>query len=225
MSRSAKLFSLDVGVIDALAARSKETGEPMSRIVEAGIRMALALPAITPAEASEEAELSATRSERVVLEVLKSLGPGPHWTTEWCKRGLTVGVVERSLHALVRRGDAFLWGAAKQLSDGSGYILAWDAQAPLERVREIVDLWKSKGGTQALPATGSADSWSGFKLINYVRQLVACVDDLEPIRTLVSEAVGLPPESLDFMNTRELIAERDALERTRLPNGLLPKPG
>jgi len=217
MPRSIKTYSLDVDVTNALEKRCKETGEKMSRVVEQGLRLALALP---PAPKEEgESELGDTRSMQAVRETLKRFGPGP-WKTYEINAAINgersaVGVTLKALHALARRDEVHLWGASERWSDGDGYTVSWDLQTPLERVGELIDAWKARGGAPFV----AGGKFTGLKLIQHVRKLVECVDDNGPVIALMGEATGFDAEALNFVNVRQMTAQREADYAAKYPNG------
>jgi hypothetical protein len=200
MPRTPKLFSLDVSVVDALAERSKATGEAMSRIVEQGLRLALALPPPSQEDVDERTR-GPTRSEVAALEVLKSLGPGPHLTFEIGNPAeLSPGVAAKALRALERRGECFCWGAGLELSDGT-FSLAWGLMHPMDFVRKVMSSWK-----------GVIDQ-TLFQRLALVRKVSLAIDDVEPVRAFMIEQTKFPVSELEIENTRERVARLNAAER------------
>lgn len=120
--RIAKIFTLPLTLTEALETRAAESGEKMSRMVERGIRLVLALP---PVEDDEERDgLGPTRSERVMLDVLRKAGPGWHHTPDLARAsGLTIAGVEKALKALERSGEAFCWGPGRHQFRETGKVL------------------------------------------------------------------------------------------------------
>jgi len=227
MPRTNKTFSVDVEVIAALEKRSKDTGEKMSRLVEQGLRLALAMP---PQEPEGESDLAHTRTERAVLEVLRKLGPGPHLTWQIANQlggdRCEVGVYEKALHALALRGEAHRWGAGARWSDGNGWTLAWDLQSPLERIGELITKWKAHGGRPWLsPEDPGARPGLTSDVLEVVERLVLSIDDIEPVRALVEREMG-PKSFMRLDNTtrttrpmenlRQQEARKDAAYKLRV---------
>lgn len=213
--RTPKLFTLPTDLIAALAVRAKETGEPMSRIVEQGLRHVLSLPAAAP-EADEDddraAVLAPTRSERAVAQVLAAAGPGWHSTHDLMKpAGLSKGVTEKALCALALRGEVFRWGEAVECYDGQ-MISGWGTRPALEVVGKLCDATARKLATMQ-PCQASDDAI--MQLVALVRKLAHSIDEIDQVRALVSAAVGLPPEALEISNLRERVDTANARERAR----------
>jgi len=205
-NRITKTYTLSIDVVNALEERGRVTGEKFSRLVEQGIRLMLALPA---EEADEERTLGPTRSEVAALRVLKSLGPGQHLTYEIGNpAALTPGVAEKALRGLEARGECFCWGAAHELSDGSGFILGWSTMAPLDAVRRVMNGWRK--GAEGAP------EWAKLDL---VRKLALSIDDIGAVRALVSEVTGLAHEDLAIENIRERTARLNAEYAAKYPDG------
>jgi len=83
----------------------------MSRIVEKGIRLALAMPLPATETHDQGASHADTRTMESVAQVLREMGPGWHWEGEIAEReGSTQHVVRKALLALARQGKAHEWG-------------------------------------------------------------------------------------------------------------------
>ena len=110
MTRSQALFTLDNELKALLKAHAAKTGEPMSRIVENGIRLALAMPLPASETHDQAQERGDTRTMETVAQVLASAGFGWHFEGEIAeKEGSTQHVTRKALLALARQGRAFEW--------------------------------------------------------------------------------------------------------------------
>jgi hypothetical protein len=211
MSRVITSFTLSPDVLAALDQRSKETGEKKSRIVEQGIRLALALP--LPEKDEERGPAHApTRTEIAVKTQLQKLAAhGFCLPWEICVAiGGTSGPVNKALRALEMRGEAFCWGAGRELGDGT-FEMAWGVKSPQETVRQLIETYKARGGTPYVPMKTPAD-WPGLKLANLVEKLARVCDDVEQINRMISEALDL---DLNYQNTRQIVAALNERERQR----------
>lgn len=233
MARTPKLFSLDVAVVDALSARSKATGEAMSRIVEQGIRLALALPEPAPVEGDGGA--ADTRSMLDVLSVLKGMGPGPHLGHEVARRAqMTLVPTEKALGALARKGECHLWGHGGIALDDRGQRVrvmnsgfgpegwmvnavaqAWGIETPAERVGDLVAAWKAKGG-KPLSFEDPPQEWVG-RVANIISEIALSVDELEPVIAAVAPMGSREAWALENATTRE--ARLNAEYAAKHPNG------
>lgn len=186
MYRIARMFSLSTDVVQALELKAKERGEPMSRLVELGIRHVLAMP---PPESPAPRGLAPTRAEEAVAWALRQAGPGWHAGAHLAQRsGLTLRVAERALRGLERRGEAVCWGLAPLGHDGltkAGH--AWGTRQPLEVVAAVIARWDGR-----IETVGTMTDLVG-KLAKGI------APELHPeIRRRLSDAVGIEPEAFEL---------------------------
>lgn len=200
--RVSKLYSLALDVVNDLEARSKATGEPMSRIVEQGLRNVLGTPA--PDKDEDERFRGPTRSELAILSVLREAGPYWHLTFPLAqKAGLSSAVAEKALRALAREGKVYRWGEGVEFSDGT-LGSAWGMTEPIATVREVIAQWEAKGDGDAV------------KLVQFIYKLAIAIEDVSAVRALIRPITGFTDDQLGILNKRETIALRNAEERRRV---------
>lgn len=219
MPRANKTYSLDVDVIAALEKRAQEEGEPLSRLVERGIRKVLELPPEVREEGEEE--ISSTKNELVLRQMLKgSPVPGPYATSYLSNQaGITPGPCVRALKALERAGEVFCWGACHEIY-GGGWDMAWSTMKPMDAIRRVLASWEPDtlpGAFHFLMLAPEEKRTPNYARLMLVRNLATCIDEIDQVRALLQEVTGFTDAQialLDVRNEREVIAEKWEIERS-----------
>jgi hypothetical protein len=218
VSRRVKTFTLSDDVLAPLEKRSKGTDVPMSRIVEQGIRMVLALPP-EPKEEREDAPHD-TGTKRDVKRLLdlgerklrdhltavnsnRSHIPGwnSHFGTDIARAiGCSTNVAEKALKSLELDGVVYRWGDAAANSEGRPMGSVWGLRPALDVVRELL---------------------SGKDGLGFVRSVAQGLNapTLIEARALARAAYGMTDAELEMMSYAEEAAfelaksERERVER------------
>lgn len=137
--RVTRVFTLNAAIAEQLRLRAEQTGEPMSRIVDAALRSHLG---VARSEAEHEApEPPRTRTESAILYELSQAGPGWHSGVNLAlAAGCSFAIAERALKDLARRGKVFRWGDNREFSDGRPGGGTWGLKEPLSVVRALLRL-------------------------------------------------------------------------------------
>ena len=170
MTRSQALFTLDNDLKALLKAHAAKTGEPMSRVVENGIRLALAMPLAATETHDQAQERGDTRTMESVALVLKEAGFGWHFEGAIAEReGSTQHVTRKALLALARQGRAFEWAKVQCVysdvarscavhvhgnPDATYGGATWSSESPATVLNRGVDVWWStlQSGLDDFPA-------------------------------------------------------------------------
>lgn len=197
--RVIRTFTLNADVSTQLEARAQQTGEKMSRIVDAALRAYLALP---PGEGEGQADPPRTRTESAMLHELSQAGPGWHSGVELAIRaGCSHAIGERALRDLERRGKVFRWGDFQEFSDGRPGGGTWGLQEPISVVRALLRRDPSP------PA-----------VLELVGKLTLGISDASRVRAVVREEwPDLDDRSIEsFRSFTEIEREKWARERARV---------
>lgn len=187
MPRVNKTFSIDLANYELLEKRAKETGTKLSRLVDDGIAMVLGKP-LEPALKDADDEFPETRSEKIMLQVLKGRDPGWHHTCDLAKdAGLTTHIARKALKALARAGKVHQWGEGRQNYDGT-WQGAWGMRPALDVCKTVI---------AKMPPNPAVDApeWE---------QLEKCHELLKKLALGMSEA--------DVLTLRQLVLEHRSVD-------------
>lgn len=198
------IFSLDEDLHAALKVASAQRREPMSALVEQGIRHVLALP--QPEKSEEGSAFELTRTEDAMLYELGKAGPGWHKGYELARKvGCSFRVGEKALLSLARRSKVYRWGDAGEFSDGSQAGGTWGLEDPRVVVRKLV----AKLGPTFTP------QWPHLmELIDKLAKGIS-TETLNELRPEIWKATRNTAESWPLLNITEELAAAYAKERER----------
>lgn len=213
-----KMFSLDVELVEKLNNYAKEHGEKLSHIVDRALRAAMSMPPPTGPAAKEGMEaIPMTRSEALMLEVLKRRGSGWHTGVDLSlDAGVSFHVGEKSLKALALRGQVWRWGSNLPFWDGRDGGGCWGATEPTSTVLTLI---------AQLPPPRKPDPTDEFgRIFLLVTKYCQGIDDLTAIRA-AWEAADCNVD--DLINHVEYTAaararEAERVKREPYPEGVKP---
>lgn len=201
------IFSLDESLHQALKVAAASRREPMSALVEQGIRHVLSLP--EPEKSEEGSAFELTRTEDAMLYELGKAGPGWHKGYELARKvGCSFRVGEKALLSLARRGKVFRWGDAGEFSDGSQAGGTWGLEEPRAVIRKLI----AKLGPKYQPHWGP--------LMEVIDKLTkgCSTEILNELRPEIWRATRTDAESWPITNITEALALAYARERERAAN-------
>lgn len=198
------IFSLDESLHQALKVAAASRREPMSALVEQGIRHVLALP--EPEKSDGGSAFEMTRTEDAMLYELGKAGPGWHKGYELARKvGCSFRVGEKALLGLARRGKVHRWGDAGEFSDGSQAGGTWGLEEPRTVIRRLV----GKLGSAWHPR------WPHImELIDKLAKGIS-TEALQELRPEIWKATRNTVESWPMLNITEELALAYARERER----------
>lgn len=206
MSRTNATFSLNSELLTLLKKASHERDEPMSRLVEQGIRHVLSLPPPEKSDSGEGSAFELTRTEDAMLYELGKAGPGWHKGYELARKvGCSFRVGEKALLGLARRGKVHRWGDAGEFSDGSQAGGTWGLEEPRTVIRRLI----GKLGPSFTP------QWPHImELIDKLAKGIS-TEALNELRPEIWKATRNEAESWPLLNITEELALAYARERER----------
>lgn len=202
------IFSLDESLHQALKVAAATRREPMSALVEQGIRHVLSLP--EPEKSDEGSAFELTRTEDAMLYELSKAGPGWHKGYELARKvGCSFRVGEKALLGLARRGKVYRWGEAGEFSDGSQAGGTWGLEEPRTVIRRL------------LAKLGPSYNATWGPLMELIDKLAKGIgtETLQELRPEIWKATRTNVEVWPLLNITEELALAYARERERAVTG------